>query len=161
MCMIDVGEKIRYIRETYDVKGNELADILNISKSSISHYEKNDRDVPLRNLVKISNYFDLSLDYILNLTDIKRYEDLKKPVDLKITSERIKQICLDQKWTNVKMAKILNTTESNIRKYKTGQTLILTAFALELASKYNYSLDWLTGRTENKFIKKDTYQKSR
>lgn len=38
--MIDVGEKIRYIRETYDVKGNELADILNISKSSISHYEK-------------------------------------------------------------------------------------------------------------------------
>uniref|UniRef100_UPI003FF05F4B helix-turn-helix domain-containing protein n=1 Tax=Candidatus Ventrenecus sp. TaxID=3085654 RepID=UPI003FF05F4B len=52
MCMIDVGEKIRYIRETYDVKGNELADILNISKSSISHYEKNDRDVPLRNLVK-------------------------------------------------------------------------------------------------------------
>ena len=78
MCMIDVGEKIRYIRETYDVKGNELADILNISKSSISHYEKNDRDVPLRNLVKISNYFDLSLDYILNLTDIKRYEDLKK-----------------------------------------------------------------------------------
>ena len=28
--MIDVGEKIRYIRETYDVKGNELADILNI-----------------------------------------------------------------------------------------------------------------------------------
>lgn len=59
------------------------------------------------------------------------------------------------------MAKILNTTESNIRKYKTGQTLILTAFALELASKYNYSLDWLTGRTENKFIKKDIYQKSR
>lgn len=95
--MIDVGENIRYIRETYDVKGNELADILNISKSSISHYEKNDHDVPLRNLVKISNYFDLSLDYILNLTDIKRYEDLKKPVDLKITSERIKQICLDQK----------------------------------------------------------------
>ena len=151
--MIDVGEKIRYIRETYDVKGNELANILNVSKSSISHYEKNDRDVPLRNLVKISNYFDLSLDYILNLTDIKRYEDLKKPIDLKITSERIKQICLDQKWTNVKMAKILNITESNIRKYKTGQTLILTAFALELASKYNYSLDWLTGRTENKFIK--------
>ena len=106
MCMIDVGEKIRYIRETYDVKGNELADILNISKSSISHYEKNDRDVPLRNLVKISNYFDLSLDYILNLTDIKRYEDLKKPVDLKITSERIKQICLDQKWTNVKLSLI-------------------------------------------------------
>ncbi len=151
--MINVGEQIKYIRETYDTTQQELAKYLKLSKSSISHYEKNDRDIPMRNLSKISDYYNLSIDYILGITSIKKYNDLKKGIHLPTAGNRLKEICEDLKYSNVKLAKELNTTESNIRKYKTGQTLILTAFALQLNQKHNYSIDWIIGKTEKKKVK--------
>lgn len=38
--MINIGERLKYIRETYDLNQKELANILGIEKSSISHFEK-------------------------------------------------------------------------------------------------------------------------
>ncbi len=151
--MINVGERIKYIRETYDTTQEELGKILHISKSSVCHYESNDRDIPLRNLSLMADYYGLSIDYILGLTYIKKYQDLKKEIDRNKTGQRIKAICTEQKLTNVALAKELNTTESCIRKYKTGETLILTAFALQLHQKFDYSIDWIVGKTETKTIK--------
>ena len=152
-AMVDIGAQIKYIRETYDVTQQELGEYLNLSKSSISHYEKNDRDIPFRKLSMISNYFHLSIDYILGLTSIKNYSDSKKEINLKEAGNRLKEVCKDLNYSNVKLAKELNTTESNIRKYKMGKTLILTAFALQLNQKYDYSMDWIIGKTEKKKVK--------
>ena len=101
----------------------------------------------------MADYYGLSIDYILGLTYIKKYQDLKKEIDRNKTGQRIKAICTEQKLTNVALAKELNTTESCIRKYKTGETLILTAFALQLHQKFDYSIDWIIGKTETKTIK--------
>lgn len=150
--MINIGERLQYIRETYDITQEELGNFLNLSKSSISHYEKNDRDIPLRKLSKISDFFDLSIDYMLDLSKIKKYPNQRKEIDLKLTGSRLTELCKDQQFTNVKLASILNTTESNIRKYRTGKTLLLTAFALELSMKYNYSIDWLAGKADVKLL---------
>ena len=90
--MVDVGAQIKYIRENYDVTQQELGEYLNLSKSSISHYEKNDRDIPFRKLSMISNYFHLSIDYILGLTSIKNYSDLKKEINLKEAGNRLKEV---------------------------------------------------------------------
>ena len=151
--MVNIGTQIKYIRETYDITQEELGNYLQVSKSSISHYEKNDLDIPMRKLSMISNYFHLSIDYILGFTSIKTYPDLTQELDLYKAGNRLHEICKDLNYSNVKLAKELNTTESNIRKYKTGKTLILTAFALQLNQKYNYSMDWIIGKTENKKIK--------
>ena len=62
--IVDVGGQIKYIRETYDVTQIELGEYLNLSKSSISHYEKNDRDITMRKLSKISKLFNFSINYI-------------------------------------------------------------------------------------------------
>ena len=51
--------------------------------------------------------------------------------------------------TQQDIAKVLNTSQSTISAYKNGKTLILTAFAIQLAKKYHFSIDWLVGR-ENK-----------
>ena len=81
-AMIDVGAQMKYIRETYDITQEELGNYLQVSKSSISHYEKKDRDIPMRKLSMISNYFHLSIDYILGFTSIKTYPDLTQELDL-------------------------------------------------------------------------------
>ena len=46
------------------------------------------------------------------------------------------------------LAKVLNTTSATISAYETGKTLLLTAFAIELAKKYHISIDLLCGKEE-------------
>ena len=141
--MINIGERLKYIRETYDVSQKELASILGVSHYCISHYERNDYIIPMRKLCAVSNYFQLSIDYILGFTSLKKYEDMKYQVELKTVGKRISEICGEQSLSNVGLAKILNTT---------GKTLLLTAFALELHQKYSYSVDWIVGKTQHKYV---------
>ena len=150
--MVNIGEKIKYIRETYDISQKDLANLLGIEKSSISHFEKNDRIIPIEHLITFSDHLKLSIDYIFGLTNIKYYEDFIEGYDINKMAENIKEICKEQHLTNVALAKTLNSCESNIRNYKNGKYLILTTLAVQLATTFNYSIDWLLGKTTGKYI---------
>ncbi len=152
--MINIGERIRFIRETYDLTQNDLALILKINKTSISHIERNDRIIPIEHLVTFSDYLNLSIDYILGLTEIKNYKDQISGIHLNKMAESIKEICQSNHLTNLALATIIHSCESNIRNYKNGKYLILTTFLLELNAKYNYSIDWILGKTTHKYVTK-------
>lgn len=61
--------RIRDLREDNDLKQRELAEILNCSQRVYSNYERGDLDIPTEILLKLSNYYNVSVDYILNNTD--------------------------------------------------------------------------------------------
>lgn len=42
-----------------------MAKVLNVGKISISHYEKDERAIPLEVVIKIANYFEIDINYIL------------------------------------------------------------------------------------------------
>ena len=63
--MIDIGERIKYIRTTYDMTQIDLAKLFGISKSSISHMEHNDRVIPTEHLIFLSDHLNLSIDYMI------------------------------------------------------------------------------------------------
>ena len=153
--MVNIGKRIEFIRETYDLTQEELGKVLHISASSISHYERNDWFIPMKNLYMMANYLELSIDYILGLTSIKQYSSYLPEINLQRIGKRIQEICDEQKLSNVKLGKILNTSESNIRNYKTGKYLILTPFVIQLSLKYNYSVDWIVGRSNHKYLKNE------
>lgn len=68
-------ERIRNLREDYDLKQRELAEILNCSQRIYSNYERGDVDIPTEILIKLARYYNTSIDYILGETDeIKRYK---------------------------------------------------------------------------------------
>ena len=152
ISLINIGERIRYIRKTYDLTQNDLALILNLNKTSISHIERNDRIIPIEHLITFSDYLNLSIDYILGLNEIKKYKDQVSGIDLNKMAESIKDICQTNHLTNLALATVIHSCESNIRNYKKGKYLILTTFLLELHAKYNYSIDWILGKTSNKYI---------
>jgi len=97
--MVNIGERLKYIRETYDISGKELASLLGIEKSSISHYEKNDRTIPIEHLIKFSDHLKLSIDYIFGLTDIKNYEDHVEGVDINKMAKNIKKHDMVNDWS--------------------------------------------------------------
>ena len=66
-------ERLVYLREKKEIKQYELADILNIYKGTYNQYETEYIIIPLKHLITIADYFNVSLDYIFNFTKEEQY----------------------------------------------------------------------------------------
>ena len=62
-------EKIRALREDKDLSQTKIAEHLNCSQRIYSNYERGDVDIPTDILIKLANFHNTSVDYILGLTD--------------------------------------------------------------------------------------------
>lgn len=61
--------RIRDLREDNDLKQRQLAEYLNCSQQVYSNYELGQRDIPTDVLIKLSEYYHVSVDYLLGLTN--------------------------------------------------------------------------------------------
>lgn len=59
---------IRNLREDHDYKQRELAQILNISQNTYSQYENGVIELTAENLMKLADFYDVSIDYLLGRT---------------------------------------------------------------------------------------------
>ncbi len=64
--------RLKSIREDRDIKQQEIANYLNVKQNTYSQYENGQRQIPVDILIKLSKYFDVSVDYILEITDDPR-----------------------------------------------------------------------------------------
>ncbi len=145
MINLNNNERLIEIREDNSLSQRDLASILNVSKSTYARWETQEQIIPLNRLVDYCNYFKVSMDYALNLSNENKY---KKPIgslDRKLIGNNIKLIRKKFSLTQQNLADLLNTSHSTISAYEAGKTLILTIFAYQICLKYNISLDWLCG----------------
>lgn len=61
-------QRIRDLREDRDLKQRHLAEYLNCSQQVYSNYELGQRDIPTDVLIKLSTFYNVSVDYLLGLT---------------------------------------------------------------------------------------------
>ena len=54
-----------------DMSQKQLSEILHISQRSYSHYETGSRNIPVEMLIRLANYYDISVDYLVGRTDKK------------------------------------------------------------------------------------------
>ncbi|NKD33777.1 helix-turn-helix domain-containing protein [Enterococcus casseliflavus] len=64
-------QRIRDLREDNDLTQHQIATLLNISQSTYSRYENGELDIPIQMLIKLANYYDTSIDYLVNMTDVR------------------------------------------------------------------------------------------
>ena len=64
---------IRELREDNDLLQKDIAKYLNCTQVAYSRYELGTRDIPTDVLIKLACYYDVSIDYLLNLTDKKEH----------------------------------------------------------------------------------------
>ena len=65
-------QRIRDLREDRDLKQRQLAEFLNCSQQVYSNYELGQRDIPTDVLIQLANFYNVSTDYILGLTNDPR-----------------------------------------------------------------------------------------
>ena len=61
--------RIKDLREDHDLTQKELSKYLNISQVTYSYYEIGKRSIPIDILIKLANYYNVSLDYIYYRTN--------------------------------------------------------------------------------------------
>ncbi len=64
--------RLRDLREDHDLTQKECAKIAYISKNSYIRYENNERIPPLDTIEVFAKYYNVSIDYIARLTDVKK-----------------------------------------------------------------------------------------
>ena len=62
-------KNLRSIREDKDIKQKEIAAYLNVSQNTYSQYETGVISLTADILIKLANYYDVSIDYLLDRTD--------------------------------------------------------------------------------------------
>ena len=65
-------QRIQDLRIDADMSQRELSEILHISQRSNSHYETGSRNIPIEMLIRLANYYEISLDYHVGRTDNKK-----------------------------------------------------------------------------------------
>lgn len=63
--------RILDLRESSDLSQKAMGDILHISQRSYSHYETGSRGIPIEILIRLADYYNTSIDYIVGRTDKK------------------------------------------------------------------------------------------
>ena len=67
-------KRIKDLREDNDKLQKEIANLLGISQQYYSEYENGNRSIPIFHLMKLAKFYNVSIDYIVGLTDnIKPY----------------------------------------------------------------------------------------
>ena len=67
-----MNTRLRDLREDRDLTQKQCAEIAYISKNSYIRYENGERIPPLDAIIKFAKYYNVSIDYIAKLTDIKK-----------------------------------------------------------------------------------------
>ena len=64
-----VYRRVRDLREDNDKTQKEIAQVLNMQTTVYQRYERGERELPLWAAIKLAEYYHVSLDYLVGLTD--------------------------------------------------------------------------------------------
>ena len=60
-------ERMRELREDNDLKQSDVAKILMTTQQVYSRYEKGENEIPVRHIIALCRYYNVSADFILGL----------------------------------------------------------------------------------------------
>ena len=75
-------ERIRNMRVDRDLSQTEIANVLHVAQNTYSQYELGTNNIPLEAMVRLADFYDTSVYYLLGRTDeIKPYPPAKRRKD--------------------------------------------------------------------------------
>lgn len=69
---MDYAQRIRDLREDSDKTQKEIADILGTSQTMYARYERCANEMPIRHLLTLAKYYNVSMDYLTGISNVKK-----------------------------------------------------------------------------------------
>ena len=114
-----IAGRIKYLRLKKNISQAKLADDLGVSRVSMSYYETGTRTPDIELLIKIANYFGVSLDYLTHRTDIKSIDtDIQAVCEYTGLSEEAVDILRNAEHNKDLNVSVLNSLISSFGDYE-------------------------------------------
>lgn len=107
-----------------------LASFLDTSLEAYGQYEREYELLPVKYLIFLCDYFDVSIDYVFGFTAVKKYKNIWKGNDKVASGERLKLLRKSHKYTQEKFAKLWNLRDTTISAYEKEKYYFNTIFVL-------------------------------
>lgn len=140
--------RLKDIREDNDINQNDMSKILNVNRSTYSLWELGINIIPLKNLCDFADYFNLSIDYVLGLTNTKNIKNINNGLNLKVLGNNLRSIRIKNNLSQENIANILNVTQACITRYEKGLIYISTPNLYKFAKYFNITINELCGKTK-------------
>lgn len=141
-------EKMREIREEKELRQWQIAEKLDVDRTTYAGWETGKDTIPLRKLFQLSNFYQISIDYITGLSKVNNYTFNGNYIDLKTVGKNLKKFRKENNLKQKDLFNMLNINSSTYSVYETGKILIQTSFIYEIAKKYNLSIDYMLKNNE-------------
>lgn len=145
--MIDF-KRLKDIREDNDISQKQMAKILNVRRSTYSLWELGINIIPLNYLCDYADYFNLSIDYVLGLTNDKNIKIIYEGINLKKLGNNMKNIRLKNKLSQENIATILGVTQACVARYEKGYIYISTSNLYKFSREFKISLSKICGKSK-------------
>ncbi len=140
-------KRIKDIREDHDMSQKQMAEILGVNRSTYSLWELGVNVIPLRFLCAYADYFNVSIDYVLSLTNDKNMKIIYSGLDLKILGNNMKMVRNLNNLSQENVADILKVTQACIVRYEKGLVCISTSHLYSFCKEFNVSMSYICGKS--------------
>ena len=130
-----------------DYKKTELVKLIPISQSTLSNALAYGIIPSVKTLIKIADFFDISINYLLGKTDEEEFEKSSSNTSF---HERFESLCSEKEVTHYKVAADCLFDKSNISKWFSKNFLPELEIIELLCDYFNVSPDYLLGRSDYK-----------
>lgn len=146
------GELIASLRISKDMSQKDMAKLLNIALNTYKGYEINRQSMKLRDLNIISEYFNVSLDTLLNLTSNNYYNRTFKEINYERLGYILIYVRRRNNLSQKDLARIFKISLNSICKYENNPKCVSVYYLYLFAKKFNLSVDFICGKSEKKEI---------
>ena len=140
-------KRFKSLLEESDYSRTEIAKLIPLSQSTLSNALTYGIIPSTKTLIKIANFFDISINFLLGKTDI---EDFYKSSSTASFLSRFESLCSEKKVTHYKVASDCLFDKSNISRWISKGFLPELEILELLCDYFNVSPDYLLGRTDYK-----------
>lgn len=140
------------LREANNFTGSFIAAQLGISNSAYSQWENSRIPIPTRRLIDLSNFYNINVDFILRLTNIKIWTKYDPNINLKQIGKNLQIVRQHLGLSLRELGDKLNYSFSALSSYERGEHLIQSDILRGLCKISNYSVDWILGRSNYMYL---------
>ncbi len=140
-----IGDRIKELRVKHGLTQRDIAALLDVSPSTVGMYEQNRREPDANTLVKISEHFDVSTDYLLG-TPEKNEPSSSSPISG--FGMLMRQVREEKGITVEKMAVDLGMSASLLIGIEAKSVPPSFNAAIKIANYLEVSIDYLLGMEE-------------
>ena len=146
--MVNCFKRIKDLREDNDLTQQKVADYLEVKRGTYSMYELGTNIIPLKLLDKLSLKYEVSIDYLVGLSNNKNSKNIK-PMNENKMGERLKELRKKNNLSQEQVADILKVTQSHYATYENKHNIIPITRLIILAKLYKTSVDYIMGKVDN------------